>query len=360
MTQNQGSTEQEMKKAQIIKPNDNNVMVELITTTNSTEQETDAQAPVSAGLTEPSNGLVPMKIYSSTELKVMGYKFAKLSINRQVQQTALKAKVKSIRAAQGIICPCLVMGARKCLKDGLSVLRSDGTEVNLSDSDVDRILVIIDGQHRDDAIKKLNQELKKGESAYECYYYLPLNPNPHIVDLLREVNVSTKPWKGGDFLTNVILTAPQDVDTEMLLWVQARYASCGDVASWLWATLDPSRVYLKSTLVKASKSEDLLKKVADKTDFEFGKKLYVTAEAKLSSDLVKLKIVPLTIIDFMKKQTVSSNKQDATDKICAFLNSLTDNQVNTLKSFKRQGTLSKDQQIESELITYWTAFCQVK
>ena len=319
------------------------------------EQGSDVQAPVSAGLTEQ---LTPMRIYSSSELKTMGFQFAKLAINRQVLPAVLKAKIKSIRAAYGIICPCLIMTGRKCLEDGLTVLRSDGTDVTTTDADLNHILVIIDGQHRHDAIEKLNQELKKGENPYECFYYLPMNPNPHIVDLLREVNVCTKPWKGGDFLTNLILTAPQEVDTEMLLWVQARYGSCGDVASWLWATLDPSRTYLKSTLVKASKSGELLKKVADKTDFDFGKKLYLTAEAKLSSDLVKLKIVPLTIIDFMKKLTVSSNKQDATDKICAFLSSLTDEQVNTLKSFKRQGTLSKDQQIESQLISYWGSFCQ--
>ena len=115
---------------------------------------------------------------------------------------------------------------------------------------------------------------------------------------------------------------------------------------------------MKATLVRASKSEELLKKVADKTDFEFGKKLYEAAEAKLSLELVKLKVIPLTIIGFMKKLTVLSNKQEATDKICAFLGSLTDGQVNTLMSFKRQGTLSKDQQIESELIEYWNAFEQ--
>ena len=339
----QTSTEQEVKHAQI-----ENIPA---------EQGSDVQAPVSAGLTEQTQGLTPMRIYTSSELKAMGFQFAKLAINRQVLPAVLKAKIKSIRAAHGIICPCLIMGARKCLEDGLFVLRSDGAKVTTTDSDVDSILVIIDGQHRNDAIEQLNQTLKKGESSYECFYYLPMNPNTNIVDLLREVNVCTKPWKGGDFLTNLILTAPQDVDTEMLLWVQARYGSCGDVASWLWATLDPSRTYLKATLVRASKSEELLKKVADKTDFEFGKKLYEAAEAKLSLELVKLKVIPLTIIGFMKKLTVSSNKQEATDKICAFLESLTDGQVNTLMSFKRQGTLSKDQQIESELISYWDSFC---
>ena len=149
------------------------------------EQGSDFQATVSAGLTEQAKVLTPMRIYSSSELKSMGYQFAKLAINRQVLPAVLKAKMKSIRAAQGIICPCLIMTGRKCLEDGLSVLRPDGTEVTLNDADVNSLLVIVDGQHRNDAIEKLNQELKKGESSYECFYYVPMNPNPHIVLLGR-------------------------------------------------------------------------------------------------------------------------------------------------------------------------------
>ncbi len=320
------------------------------------EQGSDAQAIVGAGPTKSATELARGVIYSLGHLTSLGYTFGKLGINRDVIDKAVKDKQKSIKAAGGVICPCLVCSACQCLEAGLSVVRSDGSEVAITDSDVDMILVIVDGQHRDEAVKRLNAKLKKGETQYECFYYLPLNPNPSIIDMLREANVATKPWKGGDYLTNLILTAPAEVDCEMLLWVQARYGECGDVASWLWATLDPSRVYLKSMLVKASKSDDVLKKVADKSDFEFGKKLFDAGKAKLSADLVKLKVVPLTVIDLIKKLTASMSKQDATEKICTFISSLTEDQVKGLRSCKRDATSTKDQQIENKLMNYWEAF----
>lgn len=324
-----------------------------------TYQQSNILAPIGGSPEEPAVTLATGAIYNLSYLTDKGYKFGRLAINRQLQSSVVKAKQKSIIAAGGVICPCLVVSARKCLDDGLSVVREDdGTLVTASAPDVDMILVIIDGQHRDKAVKELNEKVKKGEPHFECFYYLPLNPAPNIVDMLREANVATRSWKGGDYLTNLILTAPSNIDTEMLLWVQARYGTCGDVASWLWATLDPSRVYLKGTLVKASKSEDVMKKIADKLDFEFGKKLYEVAKAKLSMDLVKLKVVPLTMICLMKKITVTANKQEATDIICNFINSLTEEQVKVLLSFKRVGTLSKDQQIEEELMKYWKKFYQ--
>ena len=323
-----------------------------------TEQGSDAQALVDASPTKPSTELAKGTIYNSSYLMSKGFKFGRLSINRNIIDAAVKPKMKSIRVAGGVICPCLVATARQCLKDGLAVLRSDGTKVAKGDSDVDMILVIIDGQHRNEAVKRLNGILKKGESPYECFYYLPLISKFSIIDILREANVATKPWKGGDYLTNLIVSAPTEIDCEMLLWVQACYNTCGDVASWLWATLDPSRVYLKATLVKASKKEELLKKVADKTDFEFGSKLYDVALSKLSVDLVKLKIVPLTVIEIMKKLTVTTNKLEATERICTFIKSLTTEQVKELQECKRDATLTKDQQIESKLMAYWEKFSE--
>ena len=372
MTETKNSPEQEIKNAQPNPsaslgdlPSSKDSMEEVVTdgalvTTEitPTEQGSDAQALVDASPTKPSTELAKGTIYNLSYLMSKGFKFGRLSINRNINEAAVKTKMKSIRVAGGVICPCLVVTARQCLKAGLGVLRSDGTKVAKGDSDVDMILVIIDGQHRNEAVKRLNGILKKGESPYECFYYLPLTSKFSIIDILREANVATKPWKGGDYLTNLIVSAPTEIDCEMLLWVQACYNTCGDVASWLWATLDPSRVYLKATLVKASKKEELLKKVADKTDFEFGRKLYDVAHSKLSVDLVKLKIVPLTVIEIMKKLTATTNKREASEKICTFINSLTKEQVKELQECKRDETLTKDQQIESKMMAYWEKFSE--
>ena len=322
---------------------------------NFAEQE-NTQISMDASHTDSSTELSRCIIYKQSDLESKGYIFGKLGMNRSISDTAVKAKMKSIVVANGVIHPCLICTALECLNQGHSVIRPDNSEVAKSDPDVNKILVIIDGQHRVEAVKRLNKMQKDEEKKekYECYFNLPLNDKLIIVDILREANVATKPWKGGDFLTYLVLNAPEEVDTEMLKWVQARYGTCGDVASWLWATLNPSRVYLKGKLIKASKSLDEFRKVSKKGQFEYGKKLYEKALAKMGNDLVKLKVVPLTLID-IKEELInkSTTVGKATEMLCAFIDSLKEDDLSILRSCKRNGTDTKDQQIEKQLKSFW-------
>ena len=302
------------------------------------------------------NSLRSNIIYALSRLLVLGYIFGKLSINRSINDRALKAKVKSIKET-GLISPCLVVTARQCLNEGLEVCHSDGTKIDDEKEDLDKILIIIDGQHRYEAIRKINSNRKQDEQI-ECYFYLPLNQDgkTNIISILRESNVATAPWKGGDYLTNILLKAHSDVDLAMPLWVQQRYGDCGDTASWLWATLDPSRVYSKSMIVKASTNQDLLKKLADPTYFDYGKQLYEAALKKFGEKIVKLKVLPLTIISISKKLLAEKSMAEAARILVDFINQIPENSATAIQNFKKDENGTKDVHIERKLNELWETY----
>lgn len=285
------------------------------------------------------------KIYPLSLLLKMKYVFAGLVINRATDKNALKKKVKSIRTAKGVISPCLIIGARKCLEAGLDVKLEDGTIITEDTSNLDMILVKIDGEHRDRAIKELNLSLKPGDKKYENYYYLPLNDDVEIIDLLRESNVATKPWAGSDFLTNLILSLPE-ANTKMLKWVQARQNDSSDAAAWLWATLDKSRVYTKTKIIKATTDKNVLKEVIKDTKFEGGKKIYNAMTNRFDKKVVGLKPFPQWVISKIGDLITSMNEPEAIDKIIAFSKMITRAETEAIEQIRGVG---KDQKIKDAL-----------
>lgn len=316
----------------------------------SDEVEEEVESP------QGKNLLSNFKIYSMTKLKALGFKYGKLKINRSIKDRALAAKKKSIEITNGLISPCLVVSARQCKKEGLGFCSfDDDKEFDEKVENIDKILIIVDGQHRFEAIKKLNEK-KAPERGYECYFYLPLNQNAKTIPILRESNVATAPWKGGDYLTNLLLTAPRGIDMTMLIWVKERFKDCGDTASWLWATLDNGRIYTKSQMVKASSKPELLEKMADMNNFENGKKLYEAAQNKLGDNLVKLKVVPQTFIDISKKLQAKRGMDEVTGILVDFIKQISDDSVAAIQGYKRDDKASKDVKIEKKLNELWSEF----
>lgn len=237
------------------------------------------------------------KIYTLSILLGLGYEIGLLGINRKINKNALAKKVQSIKTSKGLISPVLVVTAKKCIEHGLEVYVK-GKKVNADASNLEKILVIIDGQHRIQAINTINKKQKKdGNQLYDAYVYLPLNEDIDIKTLLRETNVATQPWKGGDYLVSILMSDDENINKDMISWVHTISGKCGDTAAWLWATMDKSRVYSKAKLIEASKKPEVLKDVANTRCFKEGKALYEKATITLSEDLTKLKVVPTWFID---------------------------------------------------------------
>ncbi len=293
------------------------------------------------------------KIYALSILLGAGYEIGLLGINRKVNKNALAKKIQSIKTSKGLISPVLVVTAKKCIELGLEVYVK-GKKVNADAPNLDKILVIIDGQHRIQAINAINNKRKEGEELLDAYVYLPLNENIDIKTLLRETNVATQPWKGGDYLVSILMSDNENINKDMISWVHTISDKCGDTAAWLWATMDKSRVYSKAKLIEASKKPEVLKDVANTLYFKEGKALYEKATVTLSEDLTKLKVVPTWFIDKKAELIQADYKMSkAIGMLLDFIDSLAPIEVNHIKGLKKDENFSKDAKIRKALDELW-------
>ena len=294
------------------------------------------------------------KIYTLSILLGLGYEVGLLGINRKINKNALAKKVQSIKTSKGLISPVLVVTAKKCIEHGLEVYVK-GKKVNADASNLEKILVIIDGQHRIQAINTINNKQKKdGNELYDAYVYLPLNEDIDIKTLLRETNVATQPWKGGDYLVSILMSDDENINKDMISWVHTISGKCGDTAAWLWATMDKSRVYSKAKLIEAAIKPEVLKDVANTRCFKEGKALYEKATITLSEDLTKLKVVPTWFID-KKAELIDADypMSKIMDMLLDFIDNLAPIEVNHIKGLKKDDNSSKDAKIRKALDDLW-------
>ena len=294
------------------------------------------------------------QMYTLSVLLGLGYKIGMLGINRKVNKNALAKKIQSINAAKGLISPILVVTAQDCIKLGLEVT-VNSVPVTSETPDLDKILVVIDGQHRLKAVNEINKKrAKEGEKLCEAYVYLPLNEGVDIRTLLRETNVATHPWKGGDWLVNILMNADGKIDMSMLNWVHTISPDCGDTSAWLWGTLNPSRVYTKAKLIEAAKSKEVLEVIANTLYFQEGKELYESAKRKFSVSLTKLKVFPKWFID--KKDDLIQKDLKMSEimkKFKEFIDMINSDEVENIKGLKKDDNSSKDAKIKKALDRLW-------
>lgn len=295
------------------------------------------------------------QIYALSILLGQNFQIGLLGINRKVNKNALAKKIQSIKDSDGLISPVLVVTAEECLKLGLEVYVG-GVLVTSATPDLDKILVVIDGQHRLKAVNEINKKrAKDGEKLCEAFVYLPLNEGVDIRTLLRETNVATHPWKGGDWLVNILMNADGKIDMSMLNWVHSISPDCGDTSAWLWGTLNPSRVYTKAKLIEAAKNKEVLEVIANTLYFQEGKELYENAKKKFSVSLTKLKVFPKWFID--KKDDLIQKDLKMSEimkKFKEFIDIINSDEVENIKGLKKDDNSSKDAKIKKALDRLWT------
>ena len=276
-----------------------------------------------------------------------------------IDKEEVKKKIESIRAAKGVITPFLVLSAKECIEAGLDVVDYNGNVITKDTPDLEHILVILDGQHRWEAIK----ELKKAGEDYEAYFILPLTDQYDLMTILKEANTSVNPWDGIDWLTMAIQTAKvRGLDTSKLEWLKslANTENISDSAASLFVT-GGKKIYSKATIKSAidSKDPDKLETLVDEDGLDRNKNLYDAAIAKLNIKTVGLKITPKMLFSFVE-QLINKNKpiNDAYAHVIEFLNSLSKEQIESLDNAKKTTSRSKDQVITGLFKSYWKAFTE--
>ena len=299
------------------------------------------------------------QIFTLTTLLIYKYRFARILVNRDIDKEEVKKKIESIRAAKGVITPFLVLSAKECIEAGLDVVDYNGNVITKDTPDLEHILVILDGQHRWEAIN----ELKKAGEDYEAYFILPLTDQYDLMTILKEANTSVNPWDGIDWLTMAIQTAKvRGLDTSKLEWLKslANTENISDSAASLFVT-GGKKIYSKATIKSAidSKDPDKLETLVDEDGLDRNKNLYDAAIAKLNIKTVGLKITPKMLFSFVE-QLINKNKpiNDAYAHVIEFLNSLSKEQIESLDNAKKTTSRSKDQVITGLFKSYWKAFTE--
>ena len=254
-------------------------------TTESTEEEVD-------GTTEPISlepvTLEKFHVYSSSELAAMGVRFATLADNREINEGAVKKKMESIKEAGTVISSSLLVPARVCLEQGHKV-EMNGEEVTLETPGLDNIYVLTDGQHRKEAVKRLNNYPEKDDAGhtkkYEDYFNIPFVDVYVVSCLLRETNTATYPWKDRQYLNNLLMMRPEK-KLDLLNELQ-KHPQATTKAALHWLTLDTSRTLYSRNIVAAMLDDEELKAIndVDSDRLKAGKKVFSAAEGALGASL---------------------------------------------------------------------------
>ena len=299
-------------------------------------------------------------IYSSEDLKSRSVKLAYLKVNRGINDAAVKKKIKSISLAKGIITPSMVVPAKICLNEGLEVKMKDGTPITNETPSLDHIYVIIDGQHRQDAVEKIAENASDGEEKYTNFFFIPLANQVKVSDLLRESNVATYPWKDQQYLSNLIMMKEGNttVNLEFLKEVLA-HPEAKTKAMVRWLSLDKGRNLYSRNIIAAYSDDEKLKEIADVNEqrFKGGKRLYVLLAKMFASNEPGKTVYAEWVIDRFNDET-SASFDEMLNYLEQFFDGFTSTQIIELKNLKgsREPYESRDSKVQAMLTKYYNAY----
>ena len=152
-------------------------------------------------------------IYTVAELAEMGKTIARLEANRDFNTKAVNDKKKSL-LDKGQLVPAIMVEATDAIKAGLRVVEFDTNE-EIKLEEADKYVVLLDGNHRYKAHKTL-LETKKDVYKKDFYVMYTLQPEVAIAQSLAEINISTTPWKGADYVKGVLLMLEEEENVPVL------------------------------------------------------------------------------------------------------------------------------------------------
>ena len=323
--------------------------------TSQNVQENENVAEQAASVNEQKDFVKMEKVLQVLSLAVLqskGVKIARLEGNRDLNEKAVKAKMKSMKQ-YGQLVPAIIVDAATARKQGLKVVDfSTGEEV--TEQNEAFYVVLLDANHRYEAHLRLmaaNDKVKEEADKYTGEFYLvySLCPAVAIDKALAEINIATTPWKGADFVKG----AKMMVDAELpVLDAIAEATSEG-------MSLDAaSKVFLfngkvnKSVLVRAingSIDECLL----NTSGLERGRRILEAAKGSFGSDFLNSR----TLIDWVisiYENTDDAEKGQFTNDMVSFLAGIKREDAEPLEKAKgKRGGQSKDTIINEGLNALW-------
>ena len=293
------------------------------------------------------------KVYEITELINNGYQIARLENNRVLDDKAVKAKMKSLKA-KGQLQTAIVLPAQRAKDENLQVVDfSSGDPV--MDEDVQNYLVLPEGNHRYEAhlrLLKENQENdgKENFKKYEGKFYvmLPLSDSLSIAEMMAEMNICTKVWKGTDYIRGAIMSHPENVTEVLRYMAKLEESKCSLPAISIYVT-DSEKV--NKAMLQKFMNGKVPEVLQDSEDHQFliDRSKKVLEAAKGFGSMLGTR----SFADWVKKKLAPTQKltgEEVTNRLVGFFEDLSDEQITTICNSKgERGKSSKEDVIYSKL-----------
>lgn len=291
-------------------------------------------------------------IFTMSQLAEKGIKIARLEGNRDLSEKAIKGKEKSMKVF-GQLVPAIVVEAATARQQGLKVVDFvSGKEV--TNENENNYLVLLDANHRYQAHLNLlaaNEKINEEDEKYtgEFYFVFSLNENASIDKALAEINISTTPWKGGDYVKGVRMMINADLPVLDFISELTSEGFSLDAASKV--ALFNGKVN-KTLLVKAINGvvDECLK---DKIGPDRGREILKGARTCFSSDFLKNR----TWIDWViskYEKTNDKEKGNFTDSMVKFFSTIKREEAEPLEKAKgKRGSKNKETIVYEGLNALW-------
>ena len=273
------------------------------------------------------------KIFSLNELVNDGKKIARLAANRNLNEKAVKDKMKSLKE-NGLLQAAIVVDATTALEQGLK-LADFVTGEAVTSENASNYLALTEGNHRYQAHLNLlekNNQLKKGEEPYkgEFYFMYPLGSSNTIAKTLVEMNVCTRPWKGGDYASGAKMMVTEKLE---VLDVITEYTQNGyslDAAS-KWATLNPD---ISKKVMTDAMNGNISDKLRNITNIETAQRIHQASLQSFGKDFLKGRLLPDWIIKQIRDAPMEESKAETIEKLITFLSGINADTANEIKTTK--------------------------
>ena len=302
------------------------------------------------------------KVYEISELINSGYKIARLENNRELDDKAVKAKMKSLKA-KGQLQTAIVLPAQRAKDENLQII-DFLTGVRVKDEDIPSNLVLPEGNHRYEAHLRLLKENQKNDGKenfkkYEGKFYvmLPLSNTLSIAEMMAEMNICTKVWKGTDYIRGAIMSHPEKV-TEVLRYMAELERQKFSLPAISMYVTDSEKVN-KSMLQKFMNGE-VLDPLKDSEEHQelIDRSKKVLEAAKEFGDILGTR----SFADWIKSKLASSKKltgEQVTNRLVGFFKWLSSDQVTSICNSKgKRGITTKEDVINSQLNKLFDVYVQ--
>lgn len=297
------------------------------------------------------------QIVSLNDLEQSGFKIARLLINRSIDTKNVEAKKKSLKQ-YNVIDPIVVVPAAQAIEQKLEI--ADFKSGNPVPAPADKYFVILDGQHRLEAVYNLQKE----DIIISCDVRKLDVSSDQIVNILIEMNNVVKTWDDKEYISivpQITGKGKYPLIDEINLLTNRGYESR---AAYKFLTFKGGSITVNESkkIINSEKlSDKSVNKISNVSGIDRGKNILTALESQFSNDKILLKgrNFPDWIVEKYESYSDADKGNFETDMV-SFFGSLTPVQVDSIKTVKGVKGNPKEVRFTKLLDDFFKTFKEMK